>query len=157
MKGNYKDLHYRANTELTGLGIACVNDKESFSISVILIFFVIAFEIRKGTRKRANLIKAIVVDYRLIKITKNGYDEFYNYDCEFDRNELPYVFRRDKLGQWTKMHDFTYSRLGYIGRYMDEYGKFNKISRFNDDEICIYRPDSVVKGYFEGGNFVVVD
>lgn len=152
-----KDLYLKFDMNLSGIGIVTINDKTSFSIVIPLIFICIGIEFRKGTRKRLNLIKAKVQDHRLVKITRNGYDEYYTYQPEFSINDLSFVFRRDKLGQWTKVHDFTHSRLGYICRYMDEYGKWNKISRFNDDEICIYKPDSEVKGYFRGGNFVVVD
>lgn len=154
---NYKGLYLKADTELMGFGLVFINDKTSFNIVITILFFAIGFEFRKGVRKRANLIKAKVQDHRLVKITRNGYDEYYPFSPEFDVNERSYVFRRTKLGEWTKVHDFTHSRLGYICRYTDEYGKWNKISRFNEDEICIFKPDSEVKGYFRGGNFVVVD
>lgn len=153
----YKDLHIKADTELVGFGLVYINEKTSFNIIITILFFAIGFEVRKSDRKRRKLIKAIVEDYRFVKISKNGYDEFYPYSPEFEVNDKPYVFRRTKLGEWTKVHDFTSSRLGYICRYTDEFGKWNKISRFNDDEICIYKPNSVVRGYFRGGNFVVVD
>lgn len=154
---NIKDLYIKFGFELNGIGIIFINDKESFNVVLTLLFVCFGFEFRKGTRRRANLIKAKVQDHRLVKITRKGYDEYYAYESEKGTNELFFVFRRDKLGHWVKVHDFTHSRLGYICRYMDDLGKWTKISRFNEDEICRYKPDSEVRGYFRRGNFVVVD
>jgi len=127
--------------------------------SLIISFLFIAIELiipRKEQLKR-NLIKAKVSDYRLIKIKKdNGYDEYYEFDIENGIESLPFVYKQTKLGTWTKVHTFVHTKLGYICKYTDEFGKWNKTTRFNIDEICPLLPDSEVKGYFKRGRFIVV-
>lgn len=140
-------------TEAFGLGTIVLNDKQDYVYRVHISITWIALLLVIPKRKGASLTAEIYNPNLVIINGKLKPENMREYDMAYDPELVRMIYTRTNGNRWIPIHNFKVVDNGYLIFN----SSINNWEFKGKDEICIFPPETKVKGYVKGKRYIVTD